>query len=67
VQADERVRYEGFHHGASYLEHLDFLDCIRNARPPKVTASDGLLAVAVGLAAHRSIDTKLPVELAELS
>ena len=30
VGPDERVRYQGFHHGASYLEHLDFLDAIRS-------------------------------------
>jgi len=66
VGADERVRYQGFHHGASYLEHLDFLDAIRGGKPPGVSAADGLLAVAVGIAAHRSIDEKLPVTLAEL-
>jgi myo-inositol 2-dehydrogenase/D-chiro-inositol 1-dehydrogenase len=66
VGADERVRYQGFHHGASYLEHLDFLDSIRGNRPPVVSASDGLLAVAVGVAAHRSIEEKLPVTLADL-
>jgi predicted dehydrogenase len=66
VGADERVRYEGLHHGASYLEHLDFLDAIRSGGPPRVTASDGLLAVAVGIAAHRSIDEGRPVLLEEL-
>jgi predicted dehydrogenase len=66
VDADERVRYQGFHHGASYLEHLDFLDAIRSGRPPGVTARDGLLAVAVGIAAQQSIEEKLPVTLAEL-
>jgi predicted dehydrogenase len=66
VGADERVRYEGYHHGASYLEHLDFLDAIRSGGPPKVSASDGFLSVAVGLAAHRSIAEKRPVTLREL-
>jgi predicted dehydrogenase len=67
VEADERIRYQGFHHGASYLEHLDFLDAVREGKPPRVSASEGLLSVAVGIAAHRSIDAKLPVEIAELS
>jgi hypothetical protein len=31
-----------------------------------VTAEDGLLSVAVGVAAHRSIDEGRPVTLAEL-
>jgi len=66
VDQDERVRYEGLHHGASYLEHLDLLDCIRNGRPPKVTASDGMMAVAIGIAAHRSIDEGLPITMAQL-
>ena len=66
VGPDERVRYQGFHHGASYLEHLDFLDAIRTGSPPRVTAWDGLLAVAVGIAAHRSIDEGRPVLLEEL-
>jgi predicted dehydrogenase len=66
VGADERVGYQGFHHGASYLEHLDFLDAIREGKPPAVTATDGMLAVVVGIAAHRSIDEARPVTLAEL-
>ena len=66
VGEDERVRYRGFHHGASYLEHLDFLDAVRNGTPLRVTAADGLLSVAVGVAAHRSIDEGRPVTLAEL-
>jgi predicted dehydrogenase len=66
VGPDERVRYQGLHHGASYLEHLDFLAAIRSGGPPRVSASDGLLAVAVGVAAHRSIDEGRPVSLAEL-
>ena len=66
VGEDERVCYKGFHHGASYLEHLDFLDAVRNGTPPLVTAEEGLLSVAVGVAAHRSIDEGRPVTLAEL-
>jgi hypothetical protein len=31
-----------------------------------VTASDGLLAVAIGVAAHRSIDERRPVTFEEL-
>ena len=65
VDPDERVRYQGFHHGASYLEHLDFLAALRGGLPPRVTAADGLLSVALGVAAHRSIDERRPVTLAE--
>jgi len=53
---DDRVAYEGFHHGSSYLEHLDFLAAVRSGGAPAVGLADGLLSVAVGVAAHRSID-----------
>ncbi|MEM7141529.1 MAG: Gfo/Idh/MocA family oxidoreductase [Actinomycetota bacterium] len=62
---DERVAYEGFHDGSSYLEHLRFRDAIRDGTPPEVTLHDGLVSVAIGAAAHRSIDEKRPVDLSE--
>lgn len=58
---DERVAYEGFHHGSSYLEHLDLIEAIRTGRNPAVSLHDGLLSVAMGVAAHRSIDRGAPV------
>jgi predicted dehydrogenase len=63
---DPRVKFEGFHHGSSYLEHLDFLEAIRTGGRPKVTLEDGLWSVAVGEAAHRSIDEDRWVDVAEL-
>lgn len=63
---DPRVKFEGFHHGSSYLEHLDFLDAVRSGAPAKVTLTDGLWSVAVGQAAHRSIDESRWVEVSEL-
>jgi myo-inositol 2-dehydrogenase / D-chiro-inositol 1-dehydrogenase len=63
---DQRVRHEGYHHGASYLEHLDFLHCVRTGAPPAVTLEDGLRSVATGVAAHRSIDEGRTVTLAEV-
>jgi predicted dehydrogenase len=65
-EPDARIAYDGFHHGASYLEHLLFLEAIRTGAAPAVGVSDGLLSVAVGVAAHRSIDERRPVELSEL-
>jgi myo-inositol 2-dehydrogenase / D-chiro-inositol 1-dehydrogenase len=62
---DPRVRHGGFHHGSSYLEHLAFAEAVRNGGAPGVAVEDGLWSVAVGLAAHRSIDQSRPVELAE--
>jgi myo-inositol 2-dehydrogenase / D-chiro-inositol 1-dehydrogenase len=63
---DERIGYTGFHHGASYLEHLDLLDAIRQGRRPTVGLEDGLWATAMGAAAHRSIDEGRPVMMHEV-
>ena len=56
VSHDPRIRFGGFHHGASYLEHADFCDAIRNGLPAKVTLEDGLWSVVIGEAAHLSIN-----------
>ena len=63
---DERIAFEGFHHGASYLEHTAFVAAIRGGSPAAVTLTDGLWAVAVGVAAHRSIDEGRAVRIEEL-
>lgn len=65
---DERIKYEGLHHGSSYLEHLEFLAAVRShgERPPTVSLYDGLLSVAIGMAAQRSIELGRPVTLEEV-
>lgn len=63
---DERITYEGLHDGSSYLEHLDFMQAMRDGTPPKVTLSDGLASVAIGVAAHRSIDERRTVDMFEI-
>ena len=60
------VTYEGFHHGSSFMEHLGFIEAIRSGTGPAVTFDDGLWAVAMGAAAHRSIDEGRRVTLEEL-
>lgn len=59
------VPYPEFHGGSSYIEHLRFIDCLRAGRPAEVTVLDGLWSVAMGAAAHRSIDEGRVVHLAE--
>ncbi|MDZ7674806.1 MAG: Gfo/Idh/MocA family oxidoreductase [Acidimicrobiales bacterium] len=66
VVTDDRVRWEGFHHGSSYLEHLDFLAACRSGTAPAVSLADGLWSVAVGVAAQRSIAERRVVELREV-
>lgn len=63
---DDRVLVEGFHHGASFLEHLDFAQAIRTGTPALVTAEDGYWSVLMGAAAHLSIDEGRVVQLSEL-
>jgi predicted dehydrogenase len=63
---DDRIAHTGLHHGSSYLEHVGLLDAIRTGGEPEVSLEDGMLAVAIGAAAHRSIDDGRPVEVAEL-
>jgi predicted dehydrogenase len=64
--ADDSIGHVGFHHGASFVEHSKLRDAIRNQTEPEVDVNDGLWSVAVGAAAHLSIDLGRPVELTEL-
>ena len=64
---DVSIKHQGLHHGASYLEHVDFAEAIRAGRSADVTLLDGMWAAAIGFAAHRSIDSGQPVRLDELS
>ena len=66
IITDDRVLVEGFHHGASFLEHLDFAEAIRTQTPALVGVEDGFWSVLTGLAAHRSIEERRVVELSEL-
>lgn len=63
---DPRVKDVGLHHGASFLEHLAFIEAIREGKLPAVTTEDGLLSVIVGLAAQESIETGQPVYIKSL-
>ena len=64
--ANEQVRHQGYHHGASYVEHVRFRDAVISGSPPESGPLEGLWSVAVGVAAHRSIEEQRPVELAEI-
>ena len=56
----------GFHHGASYVEVVTFLNAVRRGSPPEVDVRQGLWSVAIGVAAHHSIAAGRPITLAEL-
>jgi predicted dehydrogenase len=63
---DTNIKYAGQHFGASYIEHQRFAAAIREGRPAEISLEEGLRSIATGLAAHRSIETGLPVALAEV-
>jgi myo-inositol 2-dehydrogenase/D-chiro-inositol 1-dehydrogenase len=63
---DTNIRYAGHHYGASYIEHQRFADAIRNGLAADISLEEGLRSVATGVAAHRSIETGLPVLLADV-
>lgn len=44
-------------------EMKEFVDCIVNKKAPTCTGQDGLLAVAIGLAAQKSLSLNQPVKL----
>lgn len=56
----------GFHHGASFVEVSRFLAAVASNGAAEVTPVEGLWSVAVGVAAHRSIDEGRPVRLDEV-
>lgn len=65
---DHRIRYDGLHHGSSYLEHVNFLSAIRTEgqKAPAVDLEDGLISVAMGVAAQLSIEFGRFVTLKEV-
>lgn len=63
---DTNIRYVGQHFGASWIEHQKFAQAVREGTPPEITLEEGLRSIATGLAAHRSIDTGLPVMMRDV-
>lgn len=65
---DDRIKYDGLHHGSSYLEHLQFLSAVRakGAQAPAVGLHDGLVSVAIGVAAQVSIEKGRFVSIEEV-
>jgi hypothetical protein len=58
--------YEGFHHGASYWEHVRLQEAIWSRSKPEVSLRDGLRSVAIGAAAHMSIAENRVVSISEV-
>jgi myo-inositol 2-dehydrogenase / D-chiro-inositol 1-dehydrogenase len=64
---DTHIKYAGHHFGASYVEHQRFARAVREGLPPEIPLEEGLRAVAVGLAAQRSIEERRVVLMSELT
>jgi predicted dehydrogenase len=66
VPVDAAALEAGHHHGATFHQWLAFFDAVAGRAPVLVTARDGLMAVAMGLAAERSAAERRAVTLAEI-
>ena len=60
------TQHQGAHHGSSWREHVAMQQAIRNNMPAEVTLHDGLMSVAMGEAAHRSIAAHRPIAMSEI-
>ena len=63
VKTDEAAMKAGSHHGATFFQLTAFHNALLTGGAPVVSALDGLRSVEMGIAAHRSIETGLPVDL----
>lgn len=66
IEVDKKILQAGHHHGSTYYEHVKFLECIKNQSDPEVSLQDGLIAVATGEAAEKSIKENRVVKISEL-
>ncbi len=66
IPVDEQVLAAGHHHGSTYFEHLAFQKAFRNGGQAEVSVADGLMSVAMGVAAERSIAERRPIDMSEL-
>ena len=57
IDVDHAILSAGDHHGSTFFQHQKFKDLILNGGTPEVSVHDGLLAVAMGLAAQQSAAT----------
>ena len=66
IAVDPAVLAAGHHHGATFFQQQAFLDAAAGRAPVQVTAHDGMMAVAMGLAAETSAREHRVVRMDEL-
>jgi len=54
---------ESGHHGATFFEHINFVDNILNIQTDTATVEDGFWSVVVGAAAEEAVKRGVPVEI----
>ena len=66
IKVDKKILKAGHHHGSTYYQHLAFLKAIRDNSKAEVSLNDGLVSVAIGEAAEKSIKQKRIVYIKEI-
>ncbi|MEL6582720.1 MAG: Gfo/Idh/MocA family oxidoreductase [Pseudomonadota bacterium] len=66
IEVDGRILHAGDHHGSTFYQHQRFQRMILEGGVPDVSVEDGLIAVAVGEAAERSVRTGEVIALPRL-
>ncbi len=54
------------HNGATFFEHISFVDNIEGKKTNTATANEGFWSIVVGVAAEESVKSNAPVNIAEL-
>ena len=63
VPVDPKLLEAGDHNGSTFYQHERFARVLRREQSVDVSLQDGLKAVLIGLAAHRSIETGKAIDL----
>ncbi len=66
IKVDKKILKAGHHYGSTYYQHLAFIKAVKNKYKPEVSLNDGLVAVAIGEAAEKSIREKRLVYIKEI-
>ena len=66
AQVDDKIKAAGFHEGATYFELGAFATAAAHGLDVPVSVRDGTMAVAMGVAAHKSLAERRKVDLAEV-
>ena len=66
IKVDKKILNAGYHYGSTYYQHLSFIKAIKKRIKAEVSLQDGLVAVAIGEAAEKSIKEKRLVYMKEI-